>query len=130
MSRTPSQDVIFSTSQAGNYSITAKAYRNNIIIAASQIIVSVSSTTQRNISVILRPDSLTNKVNTPIKFTTTLNGITASAIKSVSWDFGDGSNSVGNDLSISKIYLTSGPKVITQKIILNDNTELITMTTV
>ncbi len=126
----PGQTYPFTPRKAGSYSITAKAYRGSTLISAAQLIIAVTSTTQRNASIILTPTSLTIPANTPLRLTTTLGNIKPSNIKEIKRDFGDGTNTINNSLSLTKIYLTAWVKVIMQTVALDDNTQLITMTTI
>jgi PKD repeat protein len=120
----------FTPTKADSYSITAKAYRGSTLISAAQIIIAVTSATQRNASITLTPASLSIPANTPLRLTTTLGNIKPSNIKEIRWDFGDGTSTTNNTLSLTKIYLTGWPKVITQTTTLDDNTTLVTMTTI
>lgn len=130
VTKAPWKSVVFTGATAGTYSITAKAYRGTTLVAAAQIIVAVQTSTQRTASATLTPATLSASANTPLRFTTTLAGITSRNITSIKRDFGDGTSTINNSLSLTKIYLTGGPKVITQTITLDDNTTIITMATV
>lgn len=51
-------------------------------------------------------------VNQPVSFTATVTGLTNAAIKSVVWDFGDGTQATTTGLTTSHVYTTPGRRVI------------------
>lgn len=124
------QTVTFTPTQAGTYSITAKAYHNKALVAAAQIIIGTSNQTQRIAWATITPETLTVAKNIPLKLTTTLANITQRNIKEIKRDFGDGTSIINTTLNLTKIYITSWPKVITQTMTLDDNTVIITMATI
>jgi hypothetical protein len=116
--RTANQSATTQYTQAGIYPVTATAYKSNVVVAVSRIHIGIGTDSYGSS---IHAANINNTVNTPIAFTTTLQWITSSDIKSLRRDFGDGVIIENNDLNIAHTYNIVWPRVIKQQITLINN---------
>ncbi len=122
----PDESLPYTFTEAGTYIVTAQAYSDGESVGISQltIVVYPDGSVVRSS---LDADELRPFVTQPVGFTTVRHGFTTSDVQAVQWNFGDGQTVNNQDLSMNKAYLQSGPMIVQEIIILEDETVLSNM---
>lgn len=118
INRQPGQSITRQYSQAGIYTVTARAFKGNTLLAIARTTVHIGGIQW---SEIVSQNGLRLQVNTTVRFQTQINANTA--IKSIQRDFGDGTQINNSNTAITHTYTTMWPRVITQTITFQDNTQ-------
>jgi len=118
VNRQPGQSITRQYTKAGIYTVTARAFKGNILLAITRTTVHVGG---NQWSQIISQNGLRLKANTIAGFQTQISA--SAATKSIQRDFGDGKQITNNNTAITHIYTTMWPRVISQTITFQDNTQ-------
>lgn len=118
INRQPWQSITRQYTQTGIYTVTARAFKGNTLLAIARTTVGIWG---NQWSYIISQNGLRLQANTVARFQTQIN--TAATTRSIQWDFGDGTQVTNNNTAITHTYTTMWPRVITQTITFQDNTQ-------
>ena len=118
INRDPWQSITRQYTQAGIYTVTARAFKWNTLLAISRTTVDIGGIQW---SEVISQNGLRLEANTTVRFQTQIN--TSATTKSIQRDFGDGTQIANNNTAITHTYTTMGPRVITQTITFQNDTQ-------
>lgn len=118
INRQPEQSITRQYTQAGIYTVTARAFKGNTLLAISRTTVHIGGIQW---SEIVSQNGLRLQANTIVRFQTQISA--SATTKSIQWNFGDGSQISNNNTAVTHTYTTMWPRVITQNITFQDNTQ-------
>ena len=118
INRQPGQSITRQYTQSGIYTVTARAFKGNTLLAIARTTIHVWASQW---SQIISQNWLRLETNTVARFQTQISE--SATTKSIQRDFGDGTQINNNNTAVTHTYTTMWPRVITQTIIFQDNTQ-------
>ncbi|MEI6426060.1 MAG: PKD domain-containing protein [Candidatus Absconditabacteria bacterium] len=109
----------------GSVSVIVKGIINKQIASVNAFTLGI----ENGKGAILKASLLNPDKNSDISFSTTIAGFLPKDVRSVGWDFGDGTTIQTQELSINHTYKISGQKVVIQNILLNNGSSIRTIIT-
>lgn len=118
INREPGQSITRQYTQAGIYTVTARAFKGNTLLAISRANVHIGGLQW---SYIISQNGLRLEANKIAPFQTQISA--SSNTKSIERNFWDGTQITNNNTAITHTYTSMWPRVITQTITFQDNTQ-------